>query len=388
MRRIKSSWVVEPSVPMAVRGDYAVVAAQHVRAQEPLLYAGFSFGAPCAVLMGQNLPPALRFGLPLAIFTLCILGILFRPREPTSEREATRSLAVSTARTGGIVALGSVWAILCWQGTPEAVRFGFPFFMALGAIVTGYAFAKVRRLAGACLLVGIVPIAAVLLAQGNLVEKACGAAMIVAGLFLFIMASNNRRFLVELLEKRRALHHLSRCDSLTGLPNRRAFLDDAYAMGVGGEHLRLVLLDLDRFKSINDTHGHEMGDRVLCEVSRILEKFALPGVAIARVGGEEFALIGTIDNLSAVAGLHLLTTLRQAEMPHGSRVTASLGMASGPLKSDDDWKALYSLADQALYEAKAEGRDCAVSGPPDQTGLIPPPTGGNPALKVATVQAR
>lgn len=375
MEPIKSSWVVEPTVPKEVRADYAIVAAQHVRAQEPLLLAGFTFGAPCAMLMGESLPVLLRFGLPTAIFVLCLLGVVFRPRLPTTEREATRSLTMATARTGGIIALGSVWSILSWQGADEATRFGFPFFMALGVIVTGYAFAKVRRLAGACLIVGILPIATVVLVQGNLVEKACGAAMVVAAVFLFIMASNNRRFLVELLEKRQALHQLSRCDSLTGLPNRRAFLDDAYELGRTTDHLRLILLDLDRFKAINDSYGHEMGDRVLCAVSRIIEKFALPGVAVARVGGEEFALVGRIDDLSAVAGLHLLTTLRQADMPHGTRVTASIGMASGPLKSDDDWKLLYSLADQALYEAKAEGRDCAVAGAteeyPDELGDMP-----------------
>jgi diguanylate cyclase (GGDEF)-like protein len=374
MGRIKSSWVVEPSVPKAVRGDYAIVAAQHVRAQEPLLLAGFTFGVPCAMLLGESLPGAIRFGLPTAILALCLLGMIFRPREPTSEDEATRSLTAATCRTGGIIALGTIWSILTWQGAEETVRFGSPFFMALGVIVTGYAFAKVRRLAGACLLIGIVPIATIMLAQGNPVEKACGAAMIVAAIFLFIMASNNRRFLVELLEKRQALHHLSRRDSLTGLPNRRAFLDDAYRIGAHAPHLRLVLLDLDRFKAINDTHGHEMGDRVLCEVSRIIEQFARDGVAVARVGGEEFALVGSIDDLSAVAGLHLLTTLRQADMPHGARVTASIGMASGPLRSDDDWKVLYSLADQALYEAKAEGRDCAVAGAtesPDDLGDLP-----------------
>lgn len=100
MEPIKSSWVVEPTVPKEVRADYAIVAAQHVRAQEPLLLAGFTFGVPCAMLMGESLPVLLRFGLPTAIFVLCLLGVVFRPRLPTTEREATRSLTMATARTG------------------------------------------------------------------------------------------------------------------------------------------------------------------------------------------------------------------------------------------------------------------------------------------------
>lgn len=363
----KSNWVVEPAVPGPVRGDYAIVAAEQVRAQEPLLYLGFCFGAPFAMLMGEGLGPGLRFGLPLTIFATCILGILLRRKVPDNERDAIRSLAISTLGVGVIVTLGSIWALLSWQASPVTTRFGYPFFMALGVIVTGYAFAQVRRMASVCMMVGLLPIASVLMFQGTLVEKTCALGMLVAGVFLFVMAGNNRRFLVELLENRHRLHALSRRDSLTDLPNRRAFLEDADRMGMHAGKLRLVLLDIDRFKVINDTHGHDMGDQVLCEVARIIEGFAIRGVSAARVGGEEFALLGSTDDLSAISGLHLLTTLRSADMPHGKKVTASIGMATGPLKTNGDWKSLYSMADKALYKAKAEGRDCAVSGPPEAT---------------------
>lgn len=373
MKWLKSNWVVEPAVPGPVRGDYAIVAAEHVRAQEPLLYLGFCFGAPCAMLMGEGLNSGLRYGLPLTIFVTCILGIVLRRKIPENERDAIRSLAISTLRVGAIVALGSIWALLSWQASPETTRFAYPFFMALGVIMTGYAFAKVRRMAAVCMVVGLLPIAAFLMFEGTLVERTCALGMLVAGLFLFVMAGNNRRFLVELLENRHRLHALSRRDSLTDLPNRRAFLEDADRMGARTDKLRLVLLDIDRFKAINDTHGHDMGDQVLCEVARIIEGFAVRGVCAARVGGEEFALLGSTDDLSAISGLHLLTTLRSADMPHGRKVTASIGMATGPLKSDGDWKSLYSMADKALYKAKAEGRDCAVSGPPEASEEVGEP---------------
>lgn len=363
MEWIRTNWVVEPAVPGPVRGDYVIAAAEHVRAQEPLLYSGFCFGAPFAAIMGDGLNPGLRFGLPLAIFAICILGIFLRRKAPTTERRAIRALATSALGAGGVIALGSLWAVLSWQAAPEVSRFGYPFVMALGVVVSGYAFAKVRRIAAVCLVVGITPIAAVLLLQGNVAEKTCALALLVAGLYLFIMARNDRRFLVELLEKRQRLHALSRLDSLTDLPNRRAFLDDAYQMGTRAKELRLILVDLDRFKTINDTYGHDTGDEVLRKVARIIEGFAVRGVSAARVGGEEFALVGKLEDLSAVCGLHLLTTLRETGMPHGSRVTASIGIASGPLKTDRDWKRLYSQADKALYQAKAEGRDCAVAGP-------------------------
>lgn len=373
----KSSWVVEPAVPGPVRDDYALVAAEHVRAQEPLLYTGFCIGAPWAAWMGEGLNPALRFGLPVVILALCLIGLFLRRKPPVTAPQARRALALSTLVSSGVLALGSAWAILAWYAAPEAQRLGYPFFIALGVIVTGYTFAKVRRMAAAAMIIGLVPIASVLLAQGSPIERNCALAMLLAGVFLFVMARNNRRLLVELLENRHRLHALSRRDSLTGLPNRRAFLEDADRIGKRAGKLRLILLDIDRFKAINDRHGHDMGDQVLCAVARIIEGFAIKGVSAARVGGEEFALMGSTDDLSAISGLHLLTTLRSAEMPHGMKVTASIGMATGPLKNDGDWKSLYSMADQALYKAKAEGRDCAVSGPPEASDGVHEPLAGN-----------
>jgi diguanylate cyclase (GGDEF)-like protein len=157
---------------------------------------------------------------------------------------------------------------------------------------------------------------------------------------------------------RDAAEALAALDPLTGLPNRRAFdarLEEEVARAHRtGRPVSLVLLDLDRFKHINDTHGHPAGDAVLAETARRLLSAARPGDVVARVGGEEFAWI--VPEAGAEEGLAAADRARAAltagPFPGGLHVTASAGVceiaeATGP-------EALYQLADQALYWSKAQ----------------------------------
>jgi len=147
---------------------------------------------------------------------------------------------------------------------------------------------------------------------------------------------------------------LADTDPLTGLYNRRAFL--ASAIGRSGPQV-LLLLDLDHFKQVNETLGHDGGDEVLRVVARNLRAVAPDDALVARLGGEEFALL---CNLNASPDPHaLLGRLRATRMPFDLRVTASIGSATGPLLSEADWKRLYRAADTALFDAKSAGRDRA-----------------------------
>lgn len=144
-------------------------------------------------------------------------------------------------------------------------------------------------------------------------------------------------------------------DPLTGLLNRRAFLRDA--IGRSGEQ-QLIIVDIDHFKAVNDALGHDGGDEVLRLVARVLRRTAAPRDAlVARLGGEEFALLAPA--CAPVAVEEVLEAIRAERMPFDIRVTASLGVASGWLTGETDWKQLYRAADQALYAAKDAGRDRA-----------------------------
>lgn len=151
------------------------------------------------------------------------------------------------------------------------------------------------------------------------------------------------------------LQHLADTDSLTGLLNRRAFLEQAHRRS--GEQ-RLILIDVDRFKAVNDQYGHEAGDSVLEEIARLLRTNSPPNALIGRLGGEEFAVLVDDEMAPLQLGETLLLTIGYAPMPSGSRVTASAGEASGGCCNHSEWRLLYKRADKALYVAKAAGRNC------------------------------
>lgn len=155
---------------------------------------------------------------------------------------------------------------------------------------------------------------------------------------------------------------LARTDGLTGLLNRRAF-DDELAIAVTRaerypQDLSLITLDIDNFKHLNDTYGHPAGDKVICAVSRMLLATSRRVDRVARIGGEEFAII--LSDTSSTAALRLAERLRQAissDDSTGITCSASFGVAC--LQSADKRpEALLHAVDRALYAAKAAGRNC------------------------------
>jgi diguanylate cyclase (GGDEF)-like protein len=147
---------------------------------------------------------------------------------------------------------------------------------------------------------------------------------------------------------------LADTDPLTGMLNRRAFLSQA----IGREDEQILMLaDIDHFKQVNETIGHDGGDEVLRAVARALEAAAPPGVLVARIGGEEFAILSPAR--SAPDPDDILTHVRAARMPYDVTVTISIGACTGRLAQETDWKAMYRRADRALFAAKSAGRDRA-----------------------------
>ena len=145
---------------------------------------------------------------------------------------------------------------------------------------------------------------------------------------------------------------LADSDPLTGLMNRRSFLREA--IGRADRHV-LVLVDIDHFKRINETLGHDGGDQVLRVFADALRRAAPPGALIARIGGEEFAVLAPAT--ATAMPETILTRIRAAAMPFDLAVTASLGSECGTIVDEAEWKRLYRRADDALFAAKRAGRD-------------------------------
>lgn len=190
------------------------------------------------------------------------------------------------------------------------------------------------------------------LANGNLV------AIAIESLLSSMMIVMRLRELNQERDKARANEQsalrLANSDSLTGLLNRRAFLE--LAIGSPGQY-RLMVVDLDYFKAINDRSGHDFGDDVLRRVAQIIQALRPRGSLAVRMGGEEFALLVPLDQEAECRPAQVLAAVRELELPLGTRVTASMGVAEGTVATEQDWRRLYRLADAALYRAKADGRD-------------------------------
>ena len=165
-----------------------------------------------------------------------------------------------------------------------------------------------------------------------------------------------------LLETNERLEELSLTDSLTRIGNRRAFderLEDAFEHARRYERpLSLVLLDIDHFKSINDTHGHDAGDRVLRIVADVLANSSRHSDFVARIGGEEFAVLLPETALFEAMqfGEKLRCNIAIAPTATGA-ITVSIGIANMPHSRITSRADLFRAADQALYRAKANGRN-------------------------------
>jgi diguanylate cyclase (GGDEF)-like protein len=173
----------------------------------------------------------------------------------------------------------------------------------------------------------------------------------------------------ELSEMNARLLKMAQTDSLTGLDNRR-YLEERLEEAFGHsrrlrEPLAVVLCDLDRFKSVNDTYGHQAGDAVLRQLARILKQEAREVDRVGRYGGEEFMLLlpGTVLD----AAVTFAERVRKAVEAHtfsfdGATLqrTMSCGVAAWPHPRIEDCDALVKAADDALYVAKETGRNRVI----------------------------
>jgi diguanylate cyclase (GGDEF)-like protein len=163
----------------------------------------------------------------------------------------------------------------------------------------------------------------------------------------------------ELEAERSMTLRLAQTDSLTGLVNRGAFssglCERLDAAAASGGSVSLFVIDLDRFKHLNDSLGHHAGDLLLAELGRRLRDDAAPGELIARLGGDEFALVSD-DPDPAARAERLISVLGQQHFIYGRAVSpgGSVGVAVFPQDAQDSAD-LQHFADMALYRAKSAG---------------------------------
>lgn len=255
---------------------------------------------------------------------------------------------------------------------------GVPFLMVLASYQTlsdGFKPAGLYMAAWACFVIGAVLFA--LIVSGVLTYSVPGfyafqmGAAIAAVLLSLALGSRIRMLRTErasLKRKENELKRLAATDPLTGAANRRRFLKKGKAELLRGRQtgrsFSLLMIDVDHFKAVNDTHGHPVGDRVLKMLVTVGSGILRESDLFGRLGGEEFGVIlpETDGQMASVIGERLRKKLARAVVNEGTaviRITVSIGLAVDET-ADDTLETIMKRADAALYRAKKTGRNRLV----------------------------
>jgi len=337
---------------------------------------GIAVGAP--VLVGTWLREAphdawVRWGYPPLGAFLILFGwiLLRRPRwAPAAALTLLGMLEVGWI----VMALGLIeeatdaknaWALL--QPTPllgvvVCLIVGFLFLRTRTALVLGFAYAST--------FTGV--IAGALWRQfgtSNAVWLAVryGVYLGVFLVLLFVLSRAKEHVASAVADAERAdatasrMRDMAYLDELTGIANRRRLMEELTFQSelVGPDHpVGVLFFDLDHFKDVNDTHGHDFGDKVLRVVAEVAGRVVRDGDLFARLGGEEFVLVApSTDHAQAVqlAERLRLAISRELTMALGVRITASFGVT--PMLAQESAVSVLRRVDTLMYRAKADGRD-------------------------------
>jgi diguanylate cyclase (GGDEF)-like protein len=218
-------------------------------------------------------------------------------------------------------------------------------------------------------LAGALPLAAVLVGMPVLAAQAAALALVLPVLAFVGVALVCERTERQLRDSRRRLRVLAHLDSLTQLPNRRHFealAESALAQDEPGT-AALLHIDVDHFKRINDLFGHAAGDRALQLVSQAMLEALRSQDIPGRQGGDEFVLLlRRTTPAQAMSVAQRITTEVQRRAPLRQLPTVSLSVGVVQVAFGEGVAAALRRADQALYEAKRQGRSCAVTAEGDE----------------------
>ncbi|RON24588.1 GGDEF domain-containing protein [Pseudomonas brassicacearum] len=308
-------------------------------------------------------------GLLSASSLLRILMFVIYFRSPDSERTPQRwerIYWVTLVLSAGIWGAGALAVMPADDLLAQALVMLFAVGMSVSA-VSCYSSYRYMTLVSIALV--LLPCTTWLLFQHSTLQVGMALAVVVFASFV----ARATRKLSEALETafrltremelaHRIATHAAQTDELTGLKNRRAFFEHAQQLFNNCQHHRLplcaVMLDMDHFKHINDTYGHQVGDQVLRQMGVVISTCFRETDVYGRLGGEEFAILlpDTSIEVALEIAEHLIQSIGGLMTGPVYRISASLGVAAMEMH-DHDLQSLMNNADKALYRAKARGRN-------------------------------
>lgn len=372
--------------PNVLIGQYA-----NLKRQVPLLYLLLIIIALATLyLMADDVPLLLVGGVSAAFVTIGTIRMLwwlwFLPGpDEISVDQARKLLRRTTLAVLPICLSYLAYSFLLDSFGDPAQRAGVAICLVMTAI--GCIFC-LMHLPQAALLVNLTTMVPYALYQLSIGNETFLLVALIAGMVTTLMnrvSLNAHESFTELITSRAELAlrrreaerlagenaTLAMTDALTGLPNRRLFLarlEDRVEQSakLGGSFV-VGVLDLDRFKPVNDIHGHATGDQLLIEVGKRLQSIGSETLLVARLGGDEFGLLVDGDETAASAiGEHIIKLLHQPFEIEGHHLSlgGSIGFAASPYAGATAGS-IFDRADFALYEVKSDRRGCYAFFTPD-----------------------
>ena len=347
----------------------------------PLLYGVLAVNILAVMFVSRHIPaPLLTDLLPLAYSSVCIARAVWwwrRKYTDMPDADIIRHMRNTSTMAGTMAAAIVGWIVLLYPMGSTTDQGHFVFFIAMTLIACVFCLMPVRSAALSVASIGMVPTIAYfgLANDGRMWLQATILALV--GFAMIVVLNRYNRSFAQLIHSQRDLRirhleterlseenrQIALTDALSGLPNRRSLiarLEDVRARSLQGPvNVAMLFVDLDGFKQINDTFGHELGDLIIRQVSREFARMMPADAVLFRMGGDEFAIL--LEGPSAIAdaagvastildGLALPFRLS----PHEFQLGASIGIA-GSHETELDPYELLRRADTAMYRAKAEG---------------------------------
>lgn len=323
---------------------------------------------------------------PIAISGIAITRAVWWLRQGSARNLSDAAISGHLKRTCYLAVILTLtftaWVIWVYQDADAYARSNLTFFLALSQVSTVFCLMTLRA---AAMLVAVVSTLSFALyfswvEGGELLPQSLVLCCVCIGMAV-VTHSFNRSF-SEVVQSRRTLHlrqleteklseenrRIAFSDPLSGLPNRRELLARLDCLdrleGLALHSLAIVFIDLDGFKQVNDEHGHHAGDELIRTVCQRLREQCPDNAVLARVGGDEFAILletdGVTQNAQAAAMNLALRLLEQMALPvlvdrHVLQISGSIGIASND-EAGVNSSELLRRADLAMYHAKTEGK--------------------------------
>ncbi|HWU96654.1 MAG TPA: EAL domain-containing protein [Sphingomonas sp.] len=371
-----------PAWPVdADRNQMVLVEQFHaLRQQVPLMYLMmFADSTFLAFAAYGTVSPWWSLGMPalLALLSAVRAAFWLRRRGHMPRPEMIPSYLRGTIVVASVLSFGfGGWGLMLYAEGDLVRRACIALYIFIGAISCCYCLQSVPRAGQAVLVCGAAPVTLCLIFSHDWFLRGLGFNMLVVGTVVLRMMRTSHAGFVEMLASRSHMaaeqlraqgaeqraHQLAYHDPLTGLPNRRALaeaLERRTTQAGEGVPLGLLIIDLDRFKSINDVHGHPAGDQLLRDVAARLNLVVGEEGTSYRLGGDEFAVIVDADGEGARRVAHAIVNAMHRpfagpDLVH--HIGASVGISLYPHDAHD-LDTLMRRADIALYKAKHSGRN-------------------------------